>query len=223
MRFLITLSYVNLAVLVLASIAGVVRIKRLTTPVVIVSILVFVTLTTEALATWIAFRRNDNAFVAHFYVIVSFWLYSLCYFFLLKKNLRRALILLVPVLFTIFAVINSISYQKLDAFPSINTILSNVLLICYCLYSFKYQIDLNPFESLRRNSHFLLNTAVLVYSTLDIFVLGILDYLFSNGRNPLPLMIFNGFASIGYYIVLGIVILQDRKPPAGGVKSGHYE
>lgn len=212
MHLLTILDYISLGVLLIISIAGVVKFSRLTTPVIILTILILVTLVSESIAAYLAHTKKDNLAVYHFYVIVAFWLYSLCYFFLLKRTKGRILILLIPVIFTLFAVINSIGYQRLSDFPSINIIVSNVLTISYSLYYFKYLIDLNPFETLRRNSRFLFNTSVLVYSTLVLFVLGILNYLFAHGKNPVPLIVFNYFMTMGYYIALGITILQDRKP-----------
>jgi len=117
--------------------------------------------------------------------------------------------MLTAILFTIISTVNSLTYQPLNNFPSINLILNNILLVVFSLFYFKHLIDLNPFEDLKKNSTFLFNTAVLVYFTIQIFIWGIMNYLMQTHQNNESLIIFGVIVSILYYATIAIVTLID--------------
>lgn len=207
------LMYLYLSVLLLAAVAGIVRLRRLSMPIRIVAILLVVTLISEVLSTWLPYRQIGNAIVYHFYLIVSFWLYSLTYFFLFQRARQRFIILVVPVLYTLFALIDSLYYQGLHEFPSTNIVVYNVLLFTYSILYMKTLVDLNPFEPSHKNPNFLFNIAVLSYFTLQLFVWGIMNYLLKIRKNIDPLVLFSIFTSILYYGTLGIAAIKGRKAP----------
>jgi hypothetical protein len=190
---------------------GVVRLKHLTTPFIVLSLLLFITFLSESIATYLPYIHLSNVVVYHFYVIIAFWLYSLIYFYLLKKSRVRGIILLVSILFSAFAIFNSLNYQKLNSFPSINIILFNVLLVIYSIYFLKHMIEIDPFNSLFKNSFFWFNTGVLTYFTLEIFIWGVMDYLIKNDKNIQMLLTFGVCISICFYGILGLSIWLDDK------------
>src|SRR5579863_10036862 len=124
-----TLVIIYLTTILIVVLIGVARFAYLTTPVKLITILVFVTLISESLASYIAYERQNNLPVYHFYVILSFWLYAFIYFQMLKQMKLRLIFIIISVLFTIFCALDSLFYQKLDKFPSINLVLSNVILV----------------------------------------------------------------------------------------------
>ena len=201
---------IYLIIVLIASLLGLFFFKKSALPQRIITVLLLVTLVSESISTYLPIHGFNNYPVYHFYVIIAFWLYSLIYFLFLPNQRARFFILLIPILFTIFSVINSLSFQKLDSFPSINIMTSNVILIVYCLIYFKYLIDLNPFQSLRKKGSFWFNCAVLVYFTMQIFIWGILNYLIKNHLNVNPVLNFGLAISIIYYITIGFSIWLDR-------------
>ncbi len=116
-----------------------------------------------------------------------------------------------PILYSTYAILNSLTYQKLNSFPSINIIISNLLLVIYSIYFLKHLIDLDPFQTLLKNPLFWFNTAVLVYFTLQIFIWGIMNYLIRNKKNVDIILIFGVCVSIFYYAFLGLSIVLDNK------------
>jgi hypothetical protein len=209
------LMYVYLSVLLIVTLIGAVRLPRLTTAIRILTAVIFITLVSESLSTYLPYRHVSNTIIYHFYVIVSFWLYSLTYFFLFIQARQRLIILVVLILYTLFALVDSLFYQKLQEFPSLNIIVYNVLLFVYSILYMKNLIDLNPFEPSYKNPTFLFNIAVLSYFTIQIFIWGILNYLLKTGKDIDPLVLFSMCTGILFYGTLGIAILQGRKiPPA---------
>jgi hypothetical protein len=192
-------------------ILGGVCFNRLSAPMKILVFLLLATLISESFGIYLSYARRNNFQVYHFYVIVSFWLYSLIYYSLLNKMGSPFILLALPILFTIFSLINSLTYEKLDNFPSINIMASNVMLVIYSLLYYKHLIDLDPFKPLRKNSLFWFNSAVLIYFTIQIFIWGMLNYLIKNKKDISILISFGSYISISYYITLGISIWINHK------------
>ena len=205
--------FVNIYIFILLadSLVGVFNYKKLSIPIKFLTLLACMTCCSESLAKFLGHRNNNNSEVYHFYVIISFWVYFLIYFKLFKNARQKLVFLNIAIFFTIFCVINSLYYQKLDSIPSINLTVNNVILVFLSLFYFKTLIDENPFEDIRKNSLFWFNTSVLIYYTLQIFSWGIMNYLISTGKNIVPLIIFGIFLSIIYNIAIGITIALDGR------------
>jgi len=208
-----TLIIIYLATILIVALTGVVKFASLTTPVKFITILAIATFISESLSTYIAYIHKNNEPVFHFYVILSFWIYALIYFHMLNQIRLRLIFLIISLAFTVFCALDSLFYQKLASFPSINIILSNAILVCFSLFYFKHLIDVNPFEPLKRNSSFWFNIAVLAYFSIQIFIWGILNYLIrnQNKKDMSILLSFAVYVSICYYIALGLAILLDIK------------
>src|ERR1700733_13693061 len=87
---------------------GVVRLKYLTTPFIVLTLLLIITFLSESIATYLPYIHISNVVVYHFYVIIAFWLYSLIYFYLLKKSNLRGIVLILSILFSVFSIYNSL-------------------------------------------------------------------------------------------------------------------
>ena|SRR5579864_6766760 len=204
--------FTYLGSIVCSAIVGIGRFKHLSIPFRFLVALLVTTSLSETFTTYLSFvLHSNNRPVYHFYLIIAFWLYCFIYFHLVNNARPRLLILVMAICFTIFSVIDSLFFQKIQDFPSNNLIVCNVLLVALCLLYFKYLIDLNPFESLKRNSRYLLNTGVLMYFTIEIFIWGILDYLEKVQKYNGPVIIFGLLLSILYYSFLTIILLKVKE------------
>jgi hypothetical protein len=206
--------FTYLASIVCAAIVGIGRFKYLSIPFRFLVALLITTAVSESFTTYLSFVLHvNNRPVYHFYLIIAFWLYCFIYFHLVNNARSRLLILLMAICFTIFSVIDSLFFQKIQDFPSNNLIVCNVMLVALSLLYFKYLIDINPFEALKKNSRYLLNTGILIYFTLEIFIWGILDYLEKVNKYNGPVIIFGLLLSILYYSFLSIIILRVKETP----------
>ena len=209
------LTFTYQAVLLLTTLTGVVRFSRLTAPVKVLVALLFITCVCEGISTSLAHSRCNNIIVYHFLVIISFWFYSFIYYLLIATPRLRLRILLIPLLYTPLALVNSLYFEKLTEFPSVNLILYGISLSVYAILYFKHLIDLDLFEPSIKNPIFLFNTAVLTYYTVETFNWGITRYMISKRIMTLdPLIYFGYIVSILYYFTLGISILLCNKDPA---------
>ena len=207
LSFLLILYFI---VILMSIITGAAKFTTLSAPVKILTILLFTTLISESIAEYLSYKAHNNCSVYHFYVIISFWLYALIYFYLLKLMKLKLIFYMIAILFTIFCVINSLLFQRLDSFPSINFTFNNVLLVIFSLVYFKSIIDRDPFQTIKKNSAFWFNTSVLIYFSIQLLIWGIMNYLAKTGKDFMPLIIFGLIISILYYAALGISIFLDR-------------
>jgi hypothetical protein len=204
--------FAYLVSIVCAAVIGIGRFKRLSVPFRMVVMMLALTAVSESFATYLSFIvKLSNIPVYHFYLIVLFWLYCFIYFNLFSNARTRLVILVIAIFFTIFCVTDSLFFQKIVDFPSNNLIVCNLLLVGLSLVYFKYLIDLNPFEALKRNNRYLLNIAILIYFTLEIFIWGILDYLEKVKKSNGPVIIFGLLLSIIYYSFLAIIIIRVKE------------
>ncbi len=188
------------------AIFGVVKFRQLTTPLRILVLLIWVAFISESLAEYLSQTVHNNTEVYHFYVIITFWLNTLIYLQILESRKTRLLILIMGFPFTVFCILNSLLFQNLHNFPSINLEVNNAILVIFSLIVFKNLIDQNPFEPIQKNWIFYFNTTVLVYFSAELFIWGILNYLIKNRVNLHPIIYLDYFLSILYYIALGITI-----------------
>ncbi len=208
--------YIYLLTVLISGLIGAVRFKNLTVPIKILSILVWIIFLCESVAEYLSHKINNNTQVYHFYVILAFWLYVMIYFQILRSVRLKFAVIIAAILFTFFSVINSLFYQKLDSFPSINLTISDVILVFLSLFYLKISIDHNPFEPLRKNSLFWFNISVLVYFSLQLFIWGIMNYLITNDKDVTPLIMFGLIISILFYTALGISIILDNPKTSVG-------
>lgn len=195
----------------LSATGGLIFFRKLHTAFKVVTGLLLITLCSESISRLLIYEGKPNFPVFHFYVIVSFWIYSVIYYFLMEKSRIRMGLLLIPILFTGFSFIISLYYQPLASFPSINITVSNFILIVYSLVYYKYIIDLNPFEILRTKSWFWFNSSVLAYFSIQLFIWGILNYLIENRYNLDLILNFSAIVSTLYYLELGYAIWLDTR------------
>ena len=214
-----------IGVICIPTLVGFIKFSNLSASGRIIVILVLVTLISESIAAYLQYDRRNNVIVYHFYVVISFCLYSLIYFFMLGKMRWKLSILVVSIAFTAFSLVNSLTFEKLDSFPAINIMISNILLVIYSLIyfsHFKDEIELNPLKPLGKNSSFWFNIAVLIYFPIQIFIWGSMNYLAKNHKGSVILIVFGIFVSIAYYLTLGMVIWLDKGSKKSS-KSDKYD
>lgn len=210
---MIILTYTYQLILLLATLTGIVRFLHLPTPARVLVALLLITCIGEGVSTALAHHRCNNIIVYHFLVIVSYWCYALIYYLLITAPGLRMKILVTPLFYTIIAVVNSLYFEKLNEFPSVNLILYGISLSVYAVLYFKHLMDQDRFEPSLKNPAFLFSIAVLAYYTVETFNWGITRYLISKRVMTLnPIIYFGYIVSCLFYITLGMVILLYKKP-----------
>ena len=198
--------------LIIVSIIGVVRYKRLTTPFKILSVLIFLTLLLETLSKVCAIKYKNNIPVAHVTGIIEYLFYSLIYYFLFKNKLTRASILVALLIFIVLSVINSIFIQPYYSdFPSNMVIPSEIAYTIFSLLLFK-QMLLYPLPvNIVKQGIFWFNTAILFFSTTMFFNLGLTNYYIKHHLNDLVIFDFYFGINMIFYLLIGTSMLMDKK------------
>lgn len=202
----LTKNIIYLSFILVTALFGVVKFRHLTTPLRLLVLLVCYAFISESIAEYLRITIKNNPEVYHFYVIISFWLNTLIYLQILESIKTKLTFIIIAIAFTLFGILNSLLFQKLNSVPSINLTVNNVILVIFSLIVFRHLTDQNPFEPIQKNWVFYFNATVLIYFTIQIFNWGILNYLLKSHVNIMPIIYFNYFINILYYIALGITI-----------------
>jgi len=172
-----------------------------------------VNISSDLVALYLASVKTvSNTYVYHFSVIILFWLYSYLFYQLYNSGSKiKSYVMLVPAIFTIFCIVLSYYYEKLSEFPSINIIVSSVLIVVYCLFKLNQLINENPEKELRRDKHFLLICSILTYFTLTAFVFGLVNIIMKTSYSVLPLILFINVATLVFYTIVLYMIYQEMR------------
>lgn len=200
-----------LTLLLLISILGAVRFKKLTAPFKVVVFIIWTTMVSESIAFYLALTVKMSYPVYHFYVLVSFWLYSLAFQQLFKNRQVKVTVLFITIPFTIYSIINSLFVQPIKSFPSYSIQVSGLLLVIYCLFFFRQMLDRKPAEYMTSKGYFWLALAVLLFFASQLFNWGLYNYLTNHDLNTRILALFGYFMSILYYSCIGILLFVDSK------------
>lgn len=190
---------------------GVRRYRVLTLPFRILVVIIIFTFISEAVSLCLAINYGLSFPVYHFYVIVSFAMYSIIYQFLLEGSKVRFAIRFITIPLILFCITNSFLFQGIKTFPSINIVVSSVFLVTYALLYFRQLLDQRVDGAIVGESYFLFNIAILAFFSSQIFNWGIYNYLLKSRINPDAIVIFGYVMSVLFYTLLGFTILMDNK------------
>jgi hypothetical protein len=198
--------------LLIVSVIGVVRYKKLTIPFKILSLLIILTLLLEILSVICAKKYKNNLPVSHTTVLTEYILFSLTYYFIFKNRAIRISIVTILLIFIVLFFVNAIFIQPYrSAFPSNMYTVEEIIYAIFSLMLFK-QMLLYPLPvNIIKQSVFWFNTSILFYSTTMFFNFGLMNYYIKHHLNDQ--VIFNFIAAINmiFYLLIGISISMDNK------------
>lgn len=207
---------IYLGLLILVCIVGVLRLHRLGSAFKMLLLMIAVTLISEIIGRWLSYRLRSSIPVYHFYVLISFWMYSFVYQKLLHRLRQRYTVLFISILFSLFSVLNTLVFQKIMEFPSNSILASSMLLVVYSVMLFRQMLDELPGRQVVREGYFWMNTAVLFFFSIQTFDWGLYNYLLKRGIDLTPIVNFGFVASLIFYSLLGFsLVLDGRRNPPG--------
>jgi hypothetical protein len=207
--------YIYLGLLVMACLVGFFRFHRLGNAFRMLVMLISFTIISEIVGRWLSYRIHSSIPSYHFYVLVSFWMYSYIYQKLLHNLRQRYFVLFISILFSLFSILNTIAFQKIMEFPSNAILVSSMLLVVYSVMLFRQMLDESPGRQVIREGYFWMNTAVLFFFSIQTFDWGLYNYLLKRGIDLTPIVNFGFIASLIFYSLLGFSLeLDGRKKVA---------
>jgi hypothetical protein len=200
------------ATLILAVI-GMVRFKKLTMQIKILSIYFIFELFITLFDKWETAKYNNNIIQEHIETAGTYILFGLIYYFLFRNKYIKILILASIVSITILSIANAFFVQKYTSlFPTYIMMLTEVLLIIFAAILFNKML-LYPAEvNIIKQSTFWFNTAIIIYNSSLFLASALGNYYSGHIKTNTYLMVYFWFGTIFlFYILLLIAILTDRK------------
>jgi hypothetical protein len=188
---------------------GAVQYKKQSAPFKILIIFIGFTFITESISRILAWRLHNSMPIYHLVSPLEYTCFTLMYLsFFQDKKTEAIKYLYLPVI--IFSMVNSFYIQGLMNFPSNSILLFQIIYLAYSLLGFKQLLDMSTKTSIRRQSFFWLNTALLFFSSTQLFFFGLLNYAIRHHLNLMPIYIFSYVINLIYYIFMAIAINTDR-------------
>lgn len=202
---------VYLTILLLVTIAGFMRYKKLSKGFKTLAVLILCTLISESIKKVYGKIYHNNMPVAHIWAVIEYAFFSLTYFYLLTNRwVKKAIIASIVAMF-ILEVVNVLFFEKLTQFPSLILEASHIVYVVYSLLLFRQMLLVPAEQSLFKQSLFWFNINVLFYATTMFLDFALLSYFIQNKLDALPLAYFALVVNFIFYIVIGISILMDNK------------
>ncbi|PCJ29910.1 MAG: hypothetical protein COA99_19020 [Moraxellaceae bacterium] len=189
---------------------GLAKFPKLSFPIKVSVIYIFLALIAEVIAREFAIEFKKNSPVYHVLMPIQIFFYAIVYFKFLgiqKTNKHYWMIVSIPLIATLG---NSLFFQSIWDFPSINFIFLSALVLPLTLLYFRRMI-LNPISiKLENQAYFWFNIGTFVFFTLDFFILGFHASL----KLDVPPWIYDILwgANLALYIPYFIAIILDAKP-----------
>jgi hypothetical protein len=202
---------VYLTLLLLVTIAGLIRYKKLSKAFKILTVLILCTLISESIKKVYGKIYHNNMPVAHIWAVIEYAFFSLTYFYLLTNKRVKKAIIVSTVAMLILEVVNVLFFEKLTQFPSLILEASHIVYVVYSLLLFRQMLLFPAEQSLFKQSLFWFNINVLFYATTMFLDFALLSYFIENKLDVIPLAYFALVVNFIFYIVIGISILMDNK------------
>jgi len=201
-----------LLILLLTSIFGIVRYKKLTIPFKLLVGIVAITFILEVLSRVFAVLYRNAMPVYHLASFAELNFFLLIYYFLFSQKMTKRIVICLIVLLNVFSLINSFFLQ-----PYHNNFPSNVILpaeISYAIFSMLLfrQMLLNPvMVNIMEQSVFWYNTAMLFFSSTMFLSLGFSNYFLNHNLDNHIIDIFGYCVNVIFYIILAFSIYLNTK------------
>lgn len=158
---------------------GIIRFNHLKKIRRILLFLLCVELIVSVIAWYLWSQKSNNLPLLHLYTVLEFSGWALIYYYLFKGDKRQKIVIVVSILFVLFALINSLFIQKLLEFNSISRSTEGVLLIVYSTIYFSKLFKEKKIKKLEAEPSVWLNIAVLVYFSGSFLLFGFSNLLLS--------------------------------------------
>lgn len=172
------LTVIYFVILLTVFVIGMVRYKKLTIPIKILTYSVMTILLLEILAEIFGKIFKNNAIIFHIESVVGYIFYALTYFYLFKSKPVKNSILISIILIIIFSLFNILLIQQPSKklFPTNIYMITNVLYVVYSLLLFKQMLQYPLNLNIVKQSGFWFNTAIIFFSTTMFINLGLINY-----------------------------------------------
>lgn len=208
------IAFINKIPLVIACIIAARNYLRFPKELKVISWYVVVSVMIQFGSQYLAFQKENNLYLLHIFVPVSFMLFSIFYQKVFSGFLNKNVLWWILGLFIAFSILNSIFWQDISTFNSYALSLESMLLIIYSLSLFALLLNESVSQEKKEilSSLRWINAGILIYYTsgLLIFYFGDLLTNFSKVRFEISWR-FHSFIYIVQFICISIGLWKHPK------------
>lgn len=201
---------IYLGILLIASVIGISRYKKLTPGFKMLTVLMPVTLIAEIMNRVLAKEIHNNLMVSHFITPAEYLLFSLTYYYaLINPRVKKGILYTIPVVF-VFFIINTLYIQGFWKFNTNGILVEMAALLIYSLLGFTQLILNISSKSLTSQPLFWLSTALLIFSSTMFFKFGLQNYFIAHHVNYDILENLVTYVNMLLYFLIGIALYIDK-------------
>jgi len=177
-EFFDNLSLISSFIVIVPLLLAVFKLKRLIEIQTKLLYLLIIILIVEAISSILWNQKINNLPLYHFYTAIEFLLIANIYMTALSGIFSRLFFLIISVVFTVFAVVNTIFFQDLYTFNSNVTSVLGVLVIFFAMSYFYALLKEMKYRALETNPMFWINSGFLIYFSSNLILFYINNSLF---------------------------------------------
>lgn len=175
------LSLTPLLFIALATIAGTISVNK-TSPAYlkVFAVFLWLMLSVEVTGNIIALKGINNQWLYNSFIIVMYLVIPYVYYYLLRNELLRKLILFYFFAFSVFVIINTVKWQPFAQFQTNHVVFggSFIFLLAAAYFWQLYQAD--DTKRITRDTGFWFSIGLLLYYGVHVPMLGMLNYLWEH-------------------------------------------
>lgn len=200
-----------LILLLVITLFGSVKFKKLTLPFKYLVVLIGFTLVSECISRYLVFAiRNSNP-PYHIFCIIEFVMLSRVYALLINAKKVRLFINVACVLFPIMSVLNTIFFQGLFSYPNNVLLLSYTIVMILALILFLQMLHHPQEDDLLRQDIFWFNSGIVVFCASVFLTVAFYNYLLRHNISNKLISTVNYSINIVFYITMGFSIWLNCK------------
>jgi hypothetical protein len=184
--------------------------NRLTTPFILLTVLIFVTIVSESLSHIAAHQIKNNSTIFHLYAPIEFTIKSAIYYLLFRHTIIKKIVFIVVFLFAAFVIYNAAYLQAIDQAPFNNNTVACIVFITYAFLMYWEMINLEIETSLFAHPTFWFNSGMLIYYSSSLIFWGIYHIIQDNANFKI-LNFAMWLLNLIFYLFLGISIYYAGK------------
>ncbi len=169
-------------------------------------LLILVTVLVEVISRVLWDKRMNNLSVYHFYTIIEFLLIVNIYRKELSILFSKLFFTIMGILFTVFAIVNTLFFQDLNTFNSNATTVLGLLVIFFALSYFYALLKEVKYSALENNPMFWVNSGFLIYFSSNLILFFINNNLFKGGSNEAGYLIWGLHAIVNIVLTIFYII-----------------
>ncbi len=181
------------------------------------ALLVIVTLASESIAKYLAFKTGNNSIVYHIFTPIEYFFYANIFSRFLKNKSWNVFLIASVVVLVILEFLNTKYLQPLNEDNTNIMIFENILLIFLSLMLFVNIRTLHESDNILQEGVFWFNSMALIYYTFNFLIWGFHGLKVYQFLNP-PMVIYNINLLLGallylvYILAIILNVLHKRKP-----------